>query len=79
MSIPEYSIAPLSGELFPDLYECQEIWDRVRGERFAPSWSELDFLSFPINMISSLYLVDVLTAPLDFRYNFALLPRQALH
>lgn len=42
-----------------ELVECFQIWDAKRGDRFAPSWSELDFFAFPINMIPYCYLVDV--------------------
>ena len=67
---PTYIHAELDAEQFPELAECYDIWNEKRGDRFAPSWQELDFFAFPVRMIPYLYLIDVQTDPLDFRYRF---------
>jgi len=42
----------------------------MRGQRFAPSWRDFDFLAFPPKLIPCMYVVDILSDPLDFRYRF---------
>ena len=70
---PVYINGDLPDDQFPELAECYQIWEAKRGDRFAPSWLELDFFSFPVNMIPYCYLVDVCRGGrgwLDFRYRF---------
>jgi len=70
---PLYVNGDLPDDQFPELTECYQIWNEKRGDRFAPSWRELDFFAFPVNMIPYCYLVDVRRSPggwIDFRYRF---------
>lgn len=67
---PIFINCELDTEKFTDLAEFQRIWDEVRGDRFAPSWKELGFQAFPTRFIPFMFLVDVQTGPLDFKYRF---------
>jgi len=70
---PVYISGDLPDGQFPELAECYLIWNEKRGDRFAPSWLELDFFAFPVNMIPCCYLVDVTQSRgmwFDFRYRF---------
>ena len=68
---PVYINVDSPDDQFPELAECYQIWEAKRGDRFAPSWRELDFFSFPMKIIPYCYLVDVQPgARLGFRYRF---------
>ena len=60
---------PHASEL-PDVKQCLAYWDRVRGDRFAPSWVEFDWSEIPNAIIPFFGVVDVVPEPLDFVYRF---------
>jgi len=67
---PIYVHGGIANETLPDVRAFMEIWQTARGERFAPSWSELDLIDFPSHIIPLVYVVDVERDPLRFRYRF---------
>lgn len=67
---PVYTHDDQDTDRYPDLTLCLEIWKEKTGDRFAPAWSELEFLAFPADLIPQMYLVDVTSDPPDFRYRF---------
>lgn len=52
---------------------CREMfdhWNRVRGERFAPSWQSFDLISLPANLIRYTHVVDISDDPFDVTFRF---------
>ncbi|MEQ8666423.1 MAG: hypothetical protein RIC16_11945 [Rhodospirillales bacterium] len=49
---------------------CLDVWNRLRGERLAPAWTEFDWTAIPSAIIPHMGVVDVRTDPLDFIYRF---------
>lgn len=52
------------------LRSVHDYWDRSRGSRFAPSWSEIELVRFPATLLPTTMVVDV-HDPLEksiFRY-----------
>ncbi len=45
-------------------------WDDLRGDRFAPSWREFDWMRVPTDVIPWCAVVDVKRDPFDFDYRF---------
>lgn len=45
-----------------------EIWDKHRGDRFAPTWQEFDLSYLPANCIQYTHVVDVSTEPFDITF-----------
>lgn len=59
------------GEIdFPLLVKVYEYWDRVRGEKFAPSLKEFHLDDLPPAIIPNMAVVDFIGPPLDFLYRF---------
>jgi len=54
----------------PDARACLDYWERLRGDRLAPQWSEFNWLHVPVEIIPHMGVVDVQTDPLDFIYRF---------
>jgi len=57
-------------ELPSALRSVHEYWNRLRGKRFAPSWSETELVLFPAPLLPTTMIVDV-HEPLEksvFRY-----------
>jgi len=68
--LPVYVTSRFDRDRFPRLVEFRQIWEEARGDRFAPSWRDLDFGAFPPGMLPYMYLIDVLKDPYRFRYRF---------
>lgn len=47
-----------------------EHWNKVRGERFAPSWRAFDLIHQPANLIRYTHVVDISTDPFDVTFRF---------
>lgn len=47
-----------------------ELWEKLRGNRFAPAWREFDFLCLPPDEIAHIRVVDVRDDPFDLVYRF---------
>ena len=67
---PIYICEQFDMDRFPVMSQFHQIWETARDGRFAPSWKDLDFSSFPVEIIPYMYLIDVLQEPLRFRYRF---------
>lgn len=67
---PIYICEQIDTERFPVMSQFLKIWETARDGRFAPSWKDLNFSSFPIEIIPYMYLIDVLQDPVRFRYRF---------
>ena len=74
MSQTESSLSCLELELndpfYPDLIEVLDYWQRKRGERFAPSRSDIDPLDL-IRVLPRIMLADVVSDPSGFRYRLS--------
>lgn len=44
------------------------LWERLRGDRFAPPWRMLDLVELPTQVLPYLTVVDVRSAPEDYVY-----------
>jgi len=53
-----------------NLQEFYSYWNQRRGDRIAPSWSEIELIEFPARVLPYLTVVEVHRAPLDFVYTF---------
>jgi len=58
------------GKTYPDLVATFHYWQRLRGDRLAPAWSDINLLDIPHAAIPRVCVVDVIPAPLDFIYRF---------
>lgn len=67
---PVYVQGGLATSAFPDVDDFLNVWNRARGNRFAPRCSDIDLLAFPPRLVPLIYLVDVEREPLRFRYRF---------
>ena len=47
-----------------------DYWVGLKGEAFAPSWADWDWMRLPMKLIPYFVVADVLREPLDFRYRF---------
>ena len=54
----------------PDFVKIYDLWDELRGEKFAPPWSKVELIKFPLRRIPYCVVVDVIPDPLDFVYRF---------
>jgi len=54
----------------PDFLEVFDLWDKMRGERPAPSWPEIDLINLPLTRLPYCVVVDVSSDPQDFVYRF---------
>lgn len=52
------------------LQEFYSYWNKRRGDRIAPSWSEIELIELPARILPYLTVVEVHRAPLDFVYTF---------
>jgi len=53
-----------------DCRHIYELWDSLRGDRFAPSWDDFDLSRLPVNVIPYTRVVDVIDTPFDLKYRF---------
>ncbi|MEX0695074.1 MAG: hypothetical protein WD075_11565 [Rhodospirillales bacterium] len=53
---------------------CYEYWQRLKGQRKSPKWSEWDWFEIPVRLIPYFLVVDVIhetaEAPRDYVYRF---------
>lgn len=54
----------------PELRELLSYWESLRGDRFAPSWTDVELIDMPAKLLPYLTVVEVRPAPLDFVYAF---------
>ena len=67
---PIYLCEQIDRNRFPVMSQFHQIWEAARDGRFAPSWKELEFSSFPAKIIPYMYLIDVQQEPARFKYRF---------
>jgi len=53
-----------------DFVEIFDLWDELRGEKFAPPWSDVELIRFPLRRIPYCVVVDIIPDLLDFVYRF---------
>lgn len=53
-----------------DIRVVYDYWDKLRGDRFAPAWPEIDMTQIPSHLLPSTLVKDVLDPPTNFRYRF---------
>lgn len=46
------------------------IWNELRGDRFAPAWGDFQLTDFPLDLISSMSVSDITSPPLKSIYRF---------
>jgi len=54
----------------PNYQVCYAYWQRLKGHRLSPQWSDWDWFELPVRLISYFLVVDVKKEPLDFIYRF---------
>ena len=54
----------------PNMKTVLGYWNSLRGDRFASTWEEFDFLALGPHFIPYLTVVDVHREPLDFVFRF---------
>lgn len=54
----------------PEFLDFLSYWEGLRGDRIAPSWSEIELIEMPARVLPYLTVVDVCPVPLDFIYSF---------
>lgn len=54
----------------PEFNEFLSYWEAARGNRIAPSWSDVELLEMPARVLPYLTVVKVQPSPLDFIYTF---------
>lgn len=52
------------------LWDVFELWKQWAGERNAPTWSEVDMMALPPEIIPQSVVVDVVDGGEDFKYRF---------
>ena len=55
---------------YPELADIHDYWQQKRGDRIAPSWSDIDLMDFPAKAISRVCVVNVDPDTTDFTYRF---------
>jgi len=75
MDIPDgiyatFETLKLDDVVDPEVHVILEYWQRLRGDRFAPSWPVFNWSDIPYHCIPKFTVVDVSTEPLDFTYRF---------
>ena len=70
MDLDVSTSAPEGVDLHESLSELYDYWDRLRGERWAPSWPEFRLTDFSDKLIPLLIVLDVKRNPMDFVYRF---------
>jgi len=69
-TVSEINPATRADLSIPDFVEIYDLWDELRGEKFAPPWSKIELIKFPLRRIPQCVVVDVIPDPLDFVYRF---------
>lgn len=61
MGYLEYRLLPLDRALMPgEMPKVLDYWDRLRGDRFAPTWAEFKLYDLPPSLLPMTVVVDVL-------------------
>lgn len=63
----ELPIAELDSEAF---HHVIEMWESLRGDRFAPSWRDIDLTRLPGKVVPFICVADVRDDPEDYIYRF---------
>ena len=70
MDLDVSTSAPEGVELHESLAELYDYWNRARGDRWAPAWSDFRLTDFSDKLIPLLIVLDVKRDPMDFVYRF---------
>jgi len=54
----------------PNLVSVFDLWDQLRDDRLAPSWSDIDMMAFPPSQIPKCVVVNCFTNPIGFVFRF---------
>jgi len=54
----------------PAYQTCYAYWLRLKGQRWAPAWSEWKWSEIPLDLVPYFIVIDVTHDPLDFTYRF---------
>lgn len=65
-----YETVEFDAERYPNLARFLKIWDGYRGDRFAPSWNDIDLLDFAPTLIPYIFIVDVDQISKEFFFRF---------
>ena len=57
-------------DLIESFQTVLDYWNRLRADRFAPSWSEFDMMQIPSKQLPSTLVKDVERDPLAFRFRY---------
>ncbi len=63
----EIEVSKLTNPNFPEL---MKIWNKLRGDRIAPAWRDVNLSMFPTSIIPFITVVDVFEEPVSFIYRF---------
>jgi len=55
---------------FPELRAVFSYWRAQRGAHFAPSWDEIDMMTFPPAILPKCLAIDAIPDSLDFRFRY---------
>jgi len=55
---------------WPRLKEVLDYWDRVRGSRFAPPWTEFELTKLPLSLVPSTLVADYDSDRDDLKFRF---------
>lgn len=61
---------PLDALEAPEFGELLSYWQGIRGDRFAPSWTDVELIELPAKILPYLTVVEVRPQPFDFIYRF---------
>ena len=54
----------------PEFGRLLAYWQEIRGDRFAPSWTDVELIELPAKVLPYLTVAEVRVQPLDFVYRF---------
>jgi len=66
----ESGLFPVSECDNPEASQFLDYWNGARGDQFAPAWSDIDLMALPLDLVPRVFIVDVITDPLEFVYRF---------
>tara|TARA_R110000868_G_scaffold404811_1_gene683393 strand:- start:40099 stop:40605 length:507 start_codon:yes stop_codon:yes gene_type:complete len=55
---------------YADIAFVSRLWEKAKGDEFAPPWNAIDLMQFPAPAIPRVCVVDVQHSPLDFTYRY---------
>lgn len=53
-----------------EFHQVLDLWEQLRGDRFAPSWRAADLMRLPGKIVPFICIADVQTEPEDYIYRF---------